>query len=291
MSDHELEELMVTTFLGYKYRKQHDLLYSQDARIPLSLIKMYFSGNVKRLDVNAINKRFVEKYVQNESLVEDVHDKDEVKGLAVMYDTMHKMDYQEFEMFSLLEFHRDLYSKCPNPEFGGKFRTSSAYLKGCPIDLSDPDNIFMDLINLEEVFNTLKVFASQMKELNDYSQIRTFIKECIKLKCRIIKIHPFGDGNGRTTRCFINKLFELAGIPPVYIKKEEKEEYKRAMNEALRYRNAGEADDDSKYDEIANFYLYKVCDSIIELDINKRLQKERKEASYDVKKKVPQSKK
>ena len=28
MDNHEVEDLMVTTFLGYKYRKQHDLLYS-----------------------------------------------------------------------------------------------------------------------------------------------------------------------------------------------------------------------------------------------------------------------
>ena len=291
MSDRDLEEVMVTTFLGYKYRKQHDLLYSQDARVPMSLIKMYYSGRVRRLDVNEVNKNFVERYVKNESLVEDVHDQDEIKGLAAMYDTMHKMSYNEFELFSLLELHRELYSKCPVPEFGGKLRQSAAYLKGCPIDLSEPDNIFMDLINIEDIVTTLKVFASQMKELNDYSEIRSFIKECIKLKCRIIKIHPFGDGNGRTARCFINKLFELAGIPPVYISKSEKEEYKSAMNEALRYRSAGEVDDDSKYDAIANFYLYKVCDSIIELDINKRLQKERGEKIYDVKRKTLQSSK
>ena len=36
----------------------------------------------------------------------------------------------------------------------------------------------------------------------------------------------------------------------------------------------GEAIGDGDYSEIKNFYRYKVCDSIIELDINERLKKE-----------------
>ncbi len=286
MTEHEIEEVMVTTFLGYKYRKQHDLLYSQDAIIPSSLIKMYYSGNVKRLDVNVINKRFVERYVENESFVEEVHDKCEIEGLGVMYDKMHKMSEEEFELFSIMDFHRGLYSKCSNPEYGGQLRKIQAYLRGSQIDLSDPYDIFTDLLGIEDVFINLKTFAIQMRETQDYSEIKTFVKECLKFKCKLIKIHPFIDGNGRTTRCFINKLFEIAGIPPVYISKSEKKEYGAAMNEALRYRAAGEIDDESKYDMITGFYLYKICDSIIELDINKRTRKEREENKYE-KKKTP----
>ena len=57
---------MVTTFLGYKYRKQNDLLYSVNAKIPKSLIRMYYSGEVDRIDTSIINKRFVERYIKNE---------------------------------------------------------------------------------------------------------------------------------------------------------------------------------------------------------------------------------
>ena len=285
MTEQELEELMVTTFLGYKYRKQHDLLYSQDADVPKSLIKLYYSGKVKRLNPNVINKGFVERYVKNESIIEDVHDKYEIQGFGVMYDKMHKMSEDEFELFSIIDLHRNLYSKCEKPEYGGQLRNSMAYLKGSQIDLSEPYDIFTDLLNLEDIVNNLKIFAIQMRETQDYSNINTFVKECLKLKCKLIKIHPFSDGNGRTTRCFTNKLFEMAGIPPVYINKKEKNEYGFAMNEALRYRAAGEIDDESKYDLITNFYLYKICDSIIELDINQRTRKERTEKKYDIKRK------
>lgn len=37
------------------------------------------------------------------------------------------------------------------------------------------------------------------------------------LENSLIKIHPFRDGNGRTTRALMNALFKIVGIPPVYI--------------------------------------------------------------------------
>ena len=84
-------------------------------------------------------------------------------------------------------------------------------------------------------------------------------------RCQLIKVHPFTDGNGRTVRGFINKFLEDAGFPPVYIKLVERDEYHDAMGKAIG---------DGDYSEIKNFNRYKVCDSIIELDINERLKRE-----------------
>lgn len=284
MPRNELESLMNTMFLGYKYRKSHDLLYSKDAAVPISLIKMYYSGLVDRLDVNEINKSFVERYIKNECFLEDVHNIGEVAGVGVMYEHMHNLDEYEFELFSIIELHKALYSKSEHPEFGGVLRNTQAVLKDCPIDVSYPDNIFMDLINLEDDFNELKKEALIMNNTQDYDNLTGFVKKCMILKSKLLQVHPFGDGNGRVIRCFINKLFLMAGIPPVYIAKDEKEEYKRTLYESQRYRNAGDIDDDSKYDQLTNFYLYKICDSIIELDINKSVREEKKYGYYEKKK-------
>ena len=92
-----------------------------------------------------------------------------------------------------------------------------------------------------------------------------YLDRCVVLGCQLIKVHPFPDGNGRTTRGFINKLLEDAGFPPVYITLAERDEYHDAMGKAIG---------DGDYSEIKNFYRYKICDSIIELDINERMRKE-----------------
>ena len=68
----------------------------------------------------------------------------------------------------------------------------------------------------------------------------------------------------KPVRGFTNKLLEDAGLPPIYIKKNERAEYCHAMNLALTEDN---------YTDILGFYRYKICDSIIELDINNRMRK------------------
>ena len=77
--------------------------------------------------------------------------------------------------------------------------------------------------------------------------------------CTIIRIQPFANGNKRSTRAFINLLFRLANIPPVYIENKERDKYQEVLQDAIINNN---------YKRLNNFYYYKICDSIISLDIN-----------------------
>ena len=92
----------------------------------------------------------------------------------------------------------------------------------------------------------------------------SYIDRAIELKCRLIEIHPFPDGNGRSCRALLNILFRSIGLPPIYIKNSEKDEYIKAMDMAVR---------DKEYDEIKKFYYYKICDSIYDLDVSERKTK------------------
>lgn len=264
----DIDEIMLDAFLGYKYRKNYSFLYSTDSKTPKELIKLYYSGEIERKDFDSLKRSFINRYIKNESALEEVHNKDEVNGIAVMYEDMHAISKDEFELFSLLTLHRDLYSKCPFPEAGGVIRQIPVYLPTTGTDTCDPSMIFDELIKIDDegIVQNLLEIASTMRKTSDYSNIFDFVTEVVKLKCRLIKIHPFNDGNGRTVRCFINKILEEAGIPPVYIKLNERTEYHKAMNLA---NNEGD------YTSITNFYLYKICDSIIELDINERVKEER----------------
>ena len=61
----------------------------------------------------------------------------------------------------------------------------------------------------------------------------------------------------------LNLLLKKIGLPPIYIEPEEVKEYKRVLFVAIV---------ENDYDPIIKFYYYKICDSIIELDINKKLE-------------------
>lgn len=262
----DIAEIITNSFLGYKFRKLRGMLYSTDSKVPIELIKLYYSKDNERIDFDTLKKSFVNRYIKSESELEGIHEKKEIEGLASMYELVHEIPKDEFEMFSIVSLHRNLYSKCPYPEAGGKFRNRNVYLPGTGIETCDYTELFERVLGLEDVVNDLMNVASQMRDSNDYSNIFDFVSRCVRLKCMLIKIHPFEDGNGRTVRCFINRIFEEAGIPPVYIKVNERTEYHIAMNNA---NNEGD------YSTITNFYLYKICDSIIELDINERMKAER----------------
>lgn len=268
--------LIRESFLGYKWRKERDKLYGRDEELPTKLIKMYYELNPDRIHFDRLKSAFVRKYIRNESKLECVHSPDEVKGLEKMYEYIHSddIDYR-FDVYTLLDLHAKLFSLVPHPEAGGQIRNDNVYLPGSGVELCDWRDIRRELNKIDERVQCLVEMAPEIKKFGDADDLLAYLDLCIEVKCGLIKIHPFMDGNGRTIRGFVNKLFEDAGLPPVYILERERGEYQKAMNKAL-------LEDD--YSDIKNFYRYKVCDSIVELDINDRVS-ERNRKSYKVREK------
>lgn len=263
MEELGIDFLIQEAFLGYKYRKNTKKLYSSDAILPKKLIRLYYLSDTEKPFVD-IPDAFVRRYIKNELIIEEVHSKEEMEGQAAMYDFAHTTD-EVFDIYSLLSYHRELYSKTPFPEYAGTFRNHDVYLPGTGTEITEWSMIRTRIRELDPVVNEL-IERSKTIDVKDLNSLFKYIDDCIKLKCQLVKIHPFQDGNGRTIRCFINRLFELAGIPPVYIKLNERSEYHIAMNKA---------NCENDFTSIIGFYYYKICDSIVELDINERLAKEK----------------
>lgn len=264
---------------GFSYYKNNsDEIFNNPQYINL-LLNVYYDLNYDKTEFNTMKKSFIRKYIFNESEVEGVdiaHEKEEVDGLKEMYMFMHTEEFdKDFDIFSLKTLHEKLFSCTPYPEFGGNFRSSHAYLDGAKTNLCDWSYIFLSLRDLDSEVTEIKEMASTIKDSHDAKMILYYFDKCIELSCKLIKIHPFADGNGRTIRCFTNKLFEDAGLPSVYIKVDEKSKYLSAMQKAL---------DLEDYSEINSFYRFKLCDSIIELDINERRKKKSIEKNKEYKK-------
>jgi len=262
------------TFLGYKYRKQEHILYNQDKDIPTKLITLYYGLNNDRVPFNTLKKMFISHYINQESKLEGIdvknkHSRAEVEGLGKMYEYIHSDDVNYmFDVYSLKDLHKQLYSLTEFPDYGGTFRNSQAHLKNTKVELCDWWNIRTELEKVDIEIQELVKEAPIINRSESTEKLLEYLDKCIKVQLKLLIIHPFSDGNGRTIRGFTNKLLEDVGLPPIYIKASEKDEYLAALTKA----------DNGDYSAINNFYRYKICDSIVELDINQRIYNDKMEA-------------
>lgn len=277
MTEEEAREYIEMLFIGYSNRKKENTLYNDSKIIPQIIILTYYTC-VKTPKFNTIyeqfkdryilsfQKNFKERYLYNENKLEQVHTKEEQLGLRLVYDYIQKMnDFDSINLYTISDIHEILFSKTPYPEFGGKYRTEERYLPNTGIDLLSPSLIVHEMNKLRDEINDIVKEGIRLGSEIDPPKILEYIDKCVELKCKLIKIHPFGDGNGRSVRAFINLLFKLANIPPIYIENKERFKYGTAMNTALA---------EGDFSKIKKFYYYKICDSIISLDINYNKLKE-----------------
>ena len=121
----------------------------------------------------------------------------------------------------ILDIHRRVLGFV-DPIDAGAFRTTQVFVgEHVPPAASEVEKLteeFVDWLNTEEA---LSLHPIEMSALAHY---------------KLVYIHPFYDGNGRTSRLLMNLILMQAGYPPIIIRKEEKQEYYRFLETA----NAGD---------------------------------------------------
>ena len=115
------------------------------------------------------------------------------------------------------ELHRNLMMYT-EPEIGGVYRSGNATILGHEdyIKFVHPSNIDKHLSKIIEDYN-----------ISVNSGARLF--SACEFKTRFISIHPFADGNGRTSRIILNCMLISEGFIPIVIRDGEKLGYRRAM--------------------------------------------------------------
>ena len=215
-------------------------------------------------------KSFENRYITSEYEVEqnecdehqsEEHSRVELMGMAELYKYI--KDYpveaitsDNFSIFELQELHRRLYSHSPHPEEAGKFRSHSIYLPGSGISISQPERIIYDFFDLGDDFTQIMDLP-----LNTNDDLIDYIQSSVILTTKLLKVHPFLDGNGRSIRALLNLMFKKANVPPVYILPEEKLAYQSALTKAQTDEEYG----GGNYDDIISFYFHKICNSLIEI--------------------------
>ncbi|XP_037832425.1 protein adenylyltransferase FICD [Kryptolebias marmoratus] len=117
----------------------------------------------------------------------------------------------------ILEIHRRVLGYV-DPVEGGRLRTSQVFvghhIPPHPKDLQRHMQELVQWLNSEEA---LQLHPVEYAALSHY---------------KLVYVHPFVDGNGRTSRLLMNLVLMQASYPPITIRKEQRAEYYAALDTA-----------------------------------------------------------
>lgn len=118
--------------------------------------------------------------------------------------------------FSIKQIH-SLILKNIDDENKGKYRTTNVIISGAE---HKPPQSFEVQSKMEEF---IKNYNEKINKLHPI-ELASFVH------IEFVKIHPFVDGNGRTSRLLMNLELIKAGFPPVVIELEDRLEYYKALD-------------------------------------------------------------
>lgn len=154
--------------------------------------------------------------VQGKSLREHLEATNHIEALQYIKTLINKKR-QDISKDEILKIHFLILKKIEE-ESGGRYRTVSARITGSTTILPNPIKI-SDL--MDDFFRWLK------NKNTDH-----IIKIAADVHFKLVSIHPFSDGNGRTSRLLMNLLLMQEGYPPAIIRKEEKLSYINSLEKA-----------------------------------------------------------
>lgn len=153
-------------------------------------------------------------------------------------------------VYDSFRLNKELFSYYPHPEFGGSSRQNNTLVIGAKFETVDYHDIFTELGKVDE---EVKEFFSKRLEM----PMSEYVKHVARTHHRITVIHPFPEGNGRTSRAFMNVQLVRAHMLPIYIKVEEKKEYTDAL---------ARADELEDYDELYEILLRLILRTSVDLN-------------------------
>jgi Zn-dependent peptidase ImmA (M78 family)/fido (protein-threonine AMPylation protein) len=197
------------------YRFKNDFIYNENRMEGLNLDEEEVAEIVTDLRMNHQESAYCK---------EEYEDIIQVVGHAELYDYILKTD-EKLSIYKILDLNRKLFQFAPFPDEAGKTRTDNNLVLGTKFETVDWRDVATELIKLQEPVEEL------VEKVSEFSTSE-YLLQCLKIHHRITQIHPFRDGNGRSSRALLNWMIRLKGLPPIYFKVKEKDSYYTALEQA-----------------------------------------------------------
>lgn len=167
---------------------------------------------VADLRLNKQNSKYCKE--ENENIIQ-------IAGLSFVFDYIFENAKKDISIYDSKQLNKTLYSTAPCTDDLGQYRKTNTLVKGAKFETIDYSKIPAEMMYL----------GNDVDELlgNNSLSVSEYIETIARIHYRMTVIHPFQDGNGRTSRAFSNMLLVRKDIPPIFFTSKTKTEYKKAL--------------------------------------------------------------
>ncbi len=156
--------------------------------------------------------------VKGKPLKDHLEAHDHYEALEYLYELVQHQKHVTLSEYLIRSLHQLIVKKSES-EIAGTYRTGAVIITGSDHTPPDPSKI-------PGLMNTLiNDFKKQEKELHP-------VELAALIHHKLVHIHPFFDGNGRTARLVMNIILMRKGYPLTIILKNDRQRYYRMLEQA-----------------------------------------------------------
>ncbi len=181
-------------------------------RVELTYTSNAIEGNTLSRQETAL---VVEKgiTVEGKSLNEHLEAINHAKAFSYIQGLARQKKREELTFQDILQIHRIILEKIDD--------TNAGRLRSTPVRIAGSTTILPNPLKVPDLMNE---FVQWLRTANDNP-----VQLASDAHFKLVTIHPFTDGNGRTARLLMNFILIQTGFPPAIIKKEERNRYLTAL--------------------------------------------------------------
>lgn len=155
-------------------------------------------------------------------------------ALEYLYDLVDKNKKHTISEILIRNLHKIIIQET-DKEWAGKYRNANVIISGSK-------HTPPDALQVPQKMRELMIWLNSQKNKSNIVELAALLHH------KMVYIHPFFDGNGRTSRLVMNLLLMQAGYPLVIILKNDRKKYYDVLSKA----------DDGKYESLVKFIAQAV---------------------------------
>lgn len=172
--------------------------------------------NSNRIEGNTLDHYETKLLLEDKVLPEGKGYKDVIETVSLNRAIKKYMNIDNFNEEVLLEIHKTLTEDLLPKNESGNYRNCSVYISGS-MHMPPEHTRVSDLVK---------------EAIDKYNNSEKNLIDIFTLKYKLVTIHPFVDGNGRTTRIIMNGLLTNKGYPRLIITDSEKTLYYKSLEKS-----------------------------------------------------------